>query len=206
MIPIRGDSMKKNSALLFAVCTFVVSFISFWYADVLFNRLWIFGLIPLILSILVLAASLIVSIVFLVRKPNVIRCYLPALISIFTIVVLVVFPFRTAKVKLELQLYEKARTRVVEMVQKGEIISDHLGNAELPVELNHLSSDGYIFVYQNDEEQVVSFWVYRGMLSGSVQLIYSSEDENLIRENETGHPIISIEKLKEHWYLVETDY
>lgn len=46
----------------------------------------------------------------------------------------------------------------------------------------------------------------RGVLSGSVQLMYSSGDDALIYKNETGHKITYVEKLKDNWYLVETDY
>ena len=98
------------------------------------------------------------------------------------------------------------RMQVVEMVQNGELAVDELGNAQLPAKYNMTSSDGSVFVYQNDEEQVVSFWVFRGMLSGSIELIYSSGDESLIYQNVSAHPIENVTKLKEHWYLVDTDY
>ena len=111
-----------------------------------------------------------------------------------------------AKVNFELTLLEKDRLEIVEMIKDGEIKTDHLGNAKLPKGYGYLSSDGEIFVYQNDNEQVISFWVYRGMLSGSIELIYSSVDESLIYANESGHPIANVEKLKDHWYLVDTDY
>ncbi len=205
-IHIGGDDMKKNFAVIRSICVFTVSFLSFWFADDLFNRLFVLGLLPLVVSVLYLLGSLIVSMVAIIRKPSVLKNYLPFVISLISIIVLLNFPFRNAKVKLELKLYDKGRTRIVEMVKSGDIISNDWGNAELPDRFDHLSSDGNIFIYQNDDEQVISFWVFRGMLSGSVQLIYSSKDENLIFENETEHSIVSIEKLKEHWYLVETDY
>ena len=39
-----------------------------------------------------------------------------------------------------------------------------------------------------------------------VQLMYSSGAEALIYKNETGHKITYVEKLKDNWYWVETDY
>ena len=48
--------------------------------------------------------------------------------------------------------------------------------------------------------------MFRGMQSGSAELIYSTGGEKIIETNETGHPIISIEKLKDNWYYVITDY
>ena len=206
MITLRGDVMKKISALILSLCAFAAVFLSFWYNDVLFNRLFVFGLIPMALSVLLLFGSLIVSIIVIARKPSILKSYLPIVISIITVLIIFVFPFRKAKVNLELQLFDKARMHVIEMVKNDEIIPDRIGNAELPFGFRHISSDGNIFIYQNDEEQLISFWVFRGMLSGSVQLIYSSKDENLIYDNEEGHSIESIKELKDHWYLVETDY
>ncbi|MBR5093833.1 MAG: hypothetical protein IK095_01935 [Oscillospiraceae bacterium] len=83
---------------------------------------------------------------------------------------------------------------------------DGIGNIDLPMGYRRLSSDGQVFLYENDENgQVVCFWVFRGMLSGSFELIYSSGGEELIRANEKKIYVVRIEKLKENWYYVETD-
>jgi hypothetical protein len=37
-------------------------------------------------------------------------------------------------------------------------------------------------------------------------LIYSTSGEELIKANESGHPIIDIKHLNNNWYYVETDY
>lgn len=202
-----GDvDMKKNDALMFSIVAFGISFGAFWFSDVLIDRFFVFGFIPMAVAVLSLLVSFIVSIITVFRKPSVYKSYLAVAVSVFSVLVLLYFPFRDAKVHLELELYDKARSQVVEMVKSGDIISEDWGNAALPARFRHLSSDGNIFIYQNDEEQVISIWVFRGLLSGSVQLIYSSQDESLIYKNETPHEIESIDKLKEHWYLVETDY
>lgn len=97
--------------------------------------------------------------------------------------------------------------QIIEKVKNNEIEIDEYGNAELPKKLKKLSSDGEITIYKNDKEgQVICFWIFRGMLSGSHQLIYSTNGEKLIKENETGHPIISVKNLKDNWYYVKTDY
>ena len=44
------------------------------------------------------------------------------------------------------------------------------------------------------------------MLSGSVQLVYSTGGEEIIRSSDIEHPIVSIDKLKDNWYYVVTDY
>lgn len=93
------------------------------------------------------------------------------------------------------------------MIKSNELKSDEIGNVTLPNKYKKLSTSGQIFIYQNNEEgQVIGFWVFRGMLSGSIKVIYSTGGEDLIKNNEKGHPIIKIEKLKDNWYYVETDY
>lgn len=198
--------MKAKFTFILSTCAFIISFLYFWFADYLFDRLFVLGLLPFVVSVLSLLGSFIVAIVTVFQKPSEFKGYLPLLISLLLIIIIFVFPFRSARVNLEFTLYDKERAEIVEMVKNGDIVSNDWGNAELPVQFRHLSSDGNIFIYQNDEEQVISFWVFRGLLSGSVELIYSSKDENLIYANETGHSINTIEKLNEHWYLVETDY
>jgi len=197
--------VKKYFNLFFSIFAMLCNFICFWYSDVLFDRYFVFGFIPLALSILVLLAILICSIIFIVRHRFVATNYVSLAISLVTLVVILFFPFRSAKVNLELELYEKDRLEIVEMVKNNDIV-ESLGDVKLPKGYGKLSSDGNIYIYQKDSEQVISFWVFRGFLSGSVELIYSSKDEALIYKNETGHPITSVIKLKEHWFLVETDY
>jgi len=53
---------------------------------------------------------------------------------------------------------------------------------------------------------MIGFLIFRGMLSGSTQLIYTSLDYNLIEENIDKDSIIEVKKLKENWYYVITEY
>ena len=200
-----GDDLMKNLVFTCSIFALGACFFSFWYADVLFDRFFVLGILPLLFSVLFLALNLMISIVFVVRNPSEVKYYGSLCIALITIVLLFSFPFRLAKVNLELWLFDTKRNQVIEMVKNLEIIPDQFGNAELPFLYAHTSSDGNIHVYRNDDEQVVSFWVFRGMLSGSVELIYSSMDETLVYEIENGSFIIGVEKLKEHWYLVNTD-
>ncbi|MBQ7031423.1 MAG: hypothetical protein IJN13_03515 [Bacilli bacterium] len=93
------------------------------------------------------------------------------------------------------------------MIEDNKLKVDDLGNVKLPNKYKKVSTSGEVAVYQNDEDgKVVAFWIFRGMQSGSVQLIYSTGGEELIMDNETGHPIVSIDKLKDNWYYVVTNY
>ena len=79
-------------------------------------------------------------------------------------------------------------------------------NIKLPI-YKYLSVDGEVYVYQNDEDGTqIGFWIHRGVLTGSEELMYSSNGEKLIKENETDHPIKRIKKLNKYWYYVITEY
>lgn len=196
--------MKRYWLFLCAGAAFAFSMICFWYADVLFNRFFVLGLIPLGFSFVILMGCGAVSVVHFVRGKGRWLSMLSLLICILTVVLICVFPFRISKVKTELILFEKDRMQVVELISEGQLTADAYGNVRLPWKHQRTSSDGTVHVYRNDGEQVICFWVFRGMLSGSVQLIYSSQDESLIRDNERMDTIVSMSKLKDHWYLIET--
>ena len=120
---------------------------------------------------------------------------------------MIILPNNQIKAYLTFKGYESMRLEVIEMVKNKEIIPDEYRNAKLPRKFKKLSSDGEIYIYQNDDEgQEISFWVIRGFLSGSEQLIYATGSGEMIYKNRTGHPIKSIDKIKENWYYVVTDY
>lgn len=78
---------------------------------------------------------------------------------------------------------------------------------KLPKNMKHLSKTGVVVVYQNNEDGIqIGFYSYRGLQSGSCELVYSSGGEEMIKNNETGHPIIQVKHIKDNWYYVETDY
>ena len=198
--------MKKIGLLMASLTTFILFFINSWFSDQLIEYFFVFALIPSF----VIFISFIICIIKVIK--NLITGYdlfsfLSLIILILIIIFFFFFPFRNAKIKFELDLYEKNRKIIIEKIKNNYLNADENGNVILPKEYKNLSTSGSVFVYQNDEKgQVVGFWVFRGMLSGSIEIIYSTGGEELIRKNETGHPIIYIEKLKENWYYVETDY
>jgi hypothetical protein len=118
---------------------------------------------------------------------------------------LLFFDFKLIKTKIELNFYEKKRTIIIEKIKNDEFSYYYDKNIKLPI-YKYVSSDGEVYVYKNDEEQVIGFWIFRGIMSGSTELIYTSTDEKLIYETLTDNLITKIVKLKEHWYYIETRY
>lgn len=198
--------MKKYVLLVVSVIVMVLSFLNSWFSDQLLDSLFIFALIPSLILFIGWLICLVLSIIKLNKDKNLFNI-ISLVIVILTALLVLFSPFRETKVRLELNLYDEELLEVIDMIENNKLAVDEIGNAKLPDKYKKVSASGEVSVYQNDENGVVvAFWVSRGMQSGSVQLIYSTDGEELIKDNETGHPIVSIDKLKNNWYYVVTDY
>lgn len=76
-----------------------------------------------------LIVGLIIAVIRVFRHKNDKKNFFALAIFVVTAVTIIFFPFRMAKVKLELPLYEEKRQQIVEMVAKGELATDDIGNA-----------------------------------------------------------------------------
>ena len=73
---------------------------------------------------------------------------------------------------MELNLYEDERLEIIKMIEDNKLEVDDLGNIELSDKYQKVSTSEEVAVYQNDENgKVIGFWIFRGMLSDSVQLV-----------------------------------
>ena len=197
--------MGKYRNLILTIIEVILLLFVCWYDQQLLYTLFIFTLIPKF-GVLIMYIFCLGSIVVDLKKsfsiPNLI-----SLILLIIAIVIIFLPSNQLKAALTFNGYEAARLEVIEMVKNGDIIPDEYKNAKLPKKYKYLSSDGEIHIYQNNESgQQISFWVIRGFLSGSEELMYSSGGGELIYKNKTGHPIKSINKIKGNWYYVVTDY
>lgn len=197
---------KDNKYLVIAILLFILCFLYNWYGDIILQMLFSLIVIPIIILFLIYNIFLILTIIDVVRtkkKSSIIALIIYIIIPLSSLFI----PFRECRVRLEMILYKKQREEAIAKVKNKEYIFDDYGNIELPKNIKKISTSGEITVYENDEGGVlICFWIMRGSLSGSVQLMYSSSDESLIYKNETGHKITYVEKLKNNWYLVETEY
>lgn len=198
--------MKKYLVLIVSIILLVLVFINCWYSDYLFDSLFIFAIIPSVILFVVYIICLIVSIKGLVKTFEIVNLF--SIIALIIIGFMVLkFPFREIKTNLEFKTYEKDRLKIIQMIKNNKLEADDIGNVKLPSEYKNISTSGEIYIYQNNNDgQVIGFWIFRGMLSGSIQLVYSTGREKLIRTNETGHQIVGVKKLKDNWYYVETNY
>lgn len=197
---------KENKYLIIAILVFILCFLNNWYWDIILQSLFTLSIVPIIIIFLIYNIFLILTIIDIVRtkkKSSLVALIIYIIIPIFSIF----FPFRECRINLEIWLYKKQREDIIINVKNKDYVADENGNIKLPKNLKKVSTSGEVTVYENDNDGVlICFWIMRGVLSGSVQLMYSSGDEALIYKNETGHKITNVEKLKDNWYLVETDY
>ena len=197
--------MKKYLMLFISIIILILSVVKSWYSNQLIDLLFVFYFIPNLILFLLFNFCLVNSIKKIKEKFYI--NYINLIILLISVLLFIFFPFREFKVKYELDKFEDERLKIIEKITNYELKIDEIGNVKLPKEYKRYSTSGEVFAYQNNEEgQVIGFWILRGIQSGSVELIYSTGGEDLIRKNETGHPITKIEKLKENWFYVETDY
>ena len=198
--------MKKYILLIVSVIVMILSFLNSWFFEQLLDSLFIFALIPSLILFVGWIICLVLSIIKLIKDKNVFNI-ISFIAVILTALLVLFFPFRETKVRLELNLYEEKRLEIIRMIEDNKLKVDDLGNVKLPNKYKKVSTSGEVAVHQNDKDgKVIGFWVFRGMLSGSIQLVYSNGGEEMIRSSEIEHPIVSIDKLKDNWYYVETDY
>ena len=124
--------MRKYLLLILSVLLLLVSFAAAWYSDHLFNTLFVL-ILPLFLF---LVLCFIVLLVLSVRRLIKYREY-PCLASIAVLALLLAlivwFPFRDARVKVELNCLEADHLKVVEMIRNDQLRpKDDIGNIVLP--------------------------------------------------------------------------
>lgn len=198
--------MKKYKLFLLSILLLITCFLLDWYGDRLASTALIIHA-PLIILILLgcFVALLVACIVDIIRRRSYINFFSIGVLCLLVILILK-FPFRDTKVKYELDHYEADRLKIVDLIKDGQLTPDRLGNVDLPWGLRRVSASGQTLVLQNDDRgQVVAFWIFRGMLSGSIFLVYSSGGEELIRASQEGPFITRIEQVRDTWYYVETD-
>ena len=188
--------------LFFGLFLFALCLLCNWYSDLIAGHFTIFTLLFIKLFLLIIWIIFLVKIIknFDKNKINILFGIL-LIGSIFSLF----YNFRFIKTKVEFTLYKKQRNIIIEKVKNNEFTYYFDKNIKLPI-YKYVSSDGEIYVYRNDEEQIIGFWIFRGISSGNVELIYSSDGEDLIYDIKNNSEIIKIIELEENWYYVESNY
>ena len=200
--------MKKFGLLIISTIILILSFITMWYSDNLFGiygLVWLLAYPVLAVIVFTIYIVLIIKLIHKMKEKVNITNIVTAMLLIIIPTLVCIFPFRELKVKSDFNKYERARLEVIQMVKENRLVPDEFGNVSIPEKYKMLTNDTEreIYVFQNDENgQVIGFWIARGMMSPSFVLVYSSGDEELIRHNNID--TLSIKKLDDNWYYIVT--
>lgn len=126
-----------------------------------------------------------------------------SIITLLFIITLLLFfyDFRLTKTKIELNIFKKQRNIIIQKVKNNEFNYYYKNNIKLS-KYKYTSNDGEIYVYKNDNEgQVISFWIYRGLMSDSIQLVYTT-DKDLLEKNIKN--INKSVKFNKNWFYITT--
>lgn len=192
--------MKKSKYIFFLISILVIiSLIIKWYGDQIFYNIQFFYYI---LEILIIFFHF--YILELIRKTKIKKQKIGIIILILNIFVFIFFPFRFMKAKYDTYIYEKDKLQIVELVKTNYIKPNNVGIAKLPNKYKNLSLGNEIMIFYNQKnEVVVGFFVFRGIMSGSCFIVYTDGEKNLLEKNIDY--LQKMEKIKDNWYFVITE-
>jgi hypothetical protein len=92
------------------------------------------------------------------------------------------------------------REEIIKMVESGTLNSS-TGLTKLPYKYKNLSDGGEIVIERNENEILILFFTYRGMLDNFSGYVYSSNDQKPI-QNDFDGDIKQVEKMEKNWYFI----
>ena len=106
--------MKKHRLLIMSILLLLVSFVTAWYNDLIFHRLS-FLVLPIYIILPVCFIALLVISIKRIGKRKEYVSFFSIAVLVLLVLLLVFFPFRVAKAKAELALYEADRLEIIEI-------------------------------------------------------------------------------------------
>lgn len=198
---------KRNILIVLSIIIILINIVNSWFHDELMEKFWIIWFLVDLIIFFVFIICCVCSINYFKKNSKNLLDKLPIIILSLNFIMILAFiqfnPLRTIKIRYELKVFEKYRYEVIELVKNNELVLDlwNSKTAKLPRKYKKISISGDIIVYKNDDEGIViGFWVVRGIPHGSIEVVYSSETETLIKNNVDY--LIKTKKLKNHWYYV----
>lgn len=198
--------MKKNLCLILSIFLLIIIFFYNWYYIEILDTLFL--LTPIITFLLSVAyILLLINILNKLKQNKNIFNIINFLILLFIVILILFFPFIEIKTKYEFNIYKEERNNIIKLIKNNKLSPDQYGNIKLPKNLKKLSNTGEVSIYRNNkEEQLICFWIIRGLQGDeSIRLIYSTTNKNSI-ENNTKFKIKRIKKIEDNWYYVITNY
>ncbi|PGM57908.1 hypothetical protein CN947_22855 [Bacillus cereus] len=146
-------------------------------------------------------------IIFIIGIINFIKCknWKPLVIQLIIIIICIYVPFVKIYMKLDFIIYKEDRKQVIELIEQKKLIP----NVEYNNEMIHLpkqfvstsKNGGDILVQEKENNTLIFFYTYRGILDNFSGFIYSFNDIKPIKSdfNSDFKEIIKVEK---NWYYV----
>lgn len=182
----------------------ILSILFYWFFDVLGNNDTLF-FIPFVLVIvqvicfIILLFNIIYNFFKMKEKIKFIRCFI---ILIIPTVILLFVDLRFEKSKIDTYILENRRMKIIEAINP-----DNYKNGITEIDISKQQSFGShinsLMLYKNNDSIAFGFYVFRGVLCGSVQIVYSKLDKDKLME-EIKY-IVNIKEIKENWYYIETE-
>ena len=182
--------MKNYRLLIISILFSLLTFLYNWYQ----YNIEDFNLVLCI--ILFISIFVLFNIIFLKTLINIRNKNFIDILTLFILFIMIMinynFNFKEIKLNVEWDKYYEKRKEVIKLVKDDKLgcIGDS-NLAILPNNLKKVSQTGEIIIYKNDKyNQVIGFYIHRGIIDGDSDLIiYSNKDKSIIKE-------INIKKIK----------
>lgn len=129
------------------------------------------------------------------------------LLAMAYFIVIGIFMFdksRERKLKNDFESKLNLREEIIEKIRNNEIEVDENGNAVITEEYYGISDNDYVHIFVcNNQETVIAFLYKSGFPDESQYIVYSSNDDKLIKKYVDKSLYSYIEKIENNWYFVQ---
>lgn len=194
--------LKKYKIIIISVGILFFTILVYIFSNIIFD---VGGIYPTLTNIIIVWSSFILLFICLykiIKKKEIVN-----IISICILILALIINNITFNVDFVRNFFDKLekRTEVVNLIKEGKLVSGDNNDIKLPKEYKNVSADGKVSVLKNDEDnQIIGFWISRGINTDGKLYIYSSKGKDAIIE-EFGEEYCEVEHLyNDTWFYVIT--
>lgn len=194
--------LKKYKIIIISVGILFFTILVYIFSNIIFD---VGGIYSTLTNIIIVWSSFILLFICLykiIKKKEIVN-----IISICILILALIINNITFNVDFVRNFFDKLekRTEVVNLIKEGKLVSGDNNDIKLPKEYKNVSADGKVSVLKNDEDnQIIGFWISRGINTDGKLYIYSSKGKDAIIE-EFGEEYCEVEHLyNDTWFYVIT--
>ena len=169
---------KKYINLVVSALIFIFALLVYIFSDIIFDA---GGIYPTLTNIIIVWSSFILLFICLYKIIK--RKEMINIVSICILILALIINNTTFNVDYVKDFFDKLekRTEVVNLIKEGKLVADEYNNIKLPKEYKNVSADGEVSILKNDEDnQMIGFWISRGINTDGKLYIYSSDGKAAI--------------------------